>query len=365
MALRTLHDPDDAADALQEAMISAFRRAAEFRGDAAVTTWLYRIVVNACLDQLRRRAARPTVPTEDEATLDALGQRHGGPAPDPAPASDTALDVEAALRLLPDGQRAALILVDMLGYSVATAADVLGVSPGTVKSRCARGRARLLPHLAHLRDTGPPPGPPRNQTTAGYVSPSQGVPPPQAVLAAGGQADAAAARPGGRSPARATRANRPRQPTSGHRRKEGAQTMIGHPDADTLAACREGLLGRRRSARIRAHLARCSRCASLDHELAAVTSLLASAPAPRIPDELAARLDTVLAAESAARARGESPAADGIPATAGGIPATAGATTGAADGGSGPAGRAGPHPAGPAPPARRGRGASPRCAPPR
>jgi RNA polymerase sigma-70 factor, ECF subfamily len=192
VALRTLHDPDDAADALQEAMISAFRRAAEFRGDAAVTTWLHRIVVNACLDQLRRRAARPAVPSDDEAALDALGQRHGGPAPDPAPASDTALDVEAALRLLPDGQRAALVLVDMLGYSVATAADVLGVSPGTVKSRCARGRARLLPHLAHLRDTGPPQDPPRNQTSAGYVSPSRGGPPPQRA-----QPASAAARPGG------------------------------------------------------------------------------------------------------------------------------------------------------------------------
>jgi hypothetical protein len=113
--------------------------------------------------------------------------------------------------------------------------------------------------------------------------------------------------------------------------------MIGHPDADTLATCREGLLGRRRAARIRAHLARCSRCASLDRELAAVTTQLASAPAPRIPDELAARLDTVLAAESAARARGESPAADGIP-------ATAGATAGVADGRSGPARQAGPRP---------------------
>src|SRR5215469_15815580 len=110
--------------------------------------------------------------------------------------------------------------------------------------------------------------------------------------------------------------------------------MIGHPDADTLAACREGLLGSRRSARIRAHLARCSRCASLDHELAAVTTLLASAPAPRIPDELAARLDTVLAAESAARARGERPATpDGVP---------AGATAGPANGRTGPAGQAGP-----------------------
>jgi RNA polymerase sigma-70 factor, ECF subfamily len=188
VALRTLHDPDDAADALQEAMISAFRRAAEFRGDAAVTTWLYRIVVNACLDQLRRKASRPTVPADDEAALDALGQRQGGAAPDPAPASDTALDVEAALQLLPAGQRAALVLVDMLGYSVAAAADVLGVSPGTVKSRCARGRARLLPHLAHLRDTGPP----RNQKTAGYVSPSRGVPPAQ-----GAQPTSAAARPGG------------------------------------------------------------------------------------------------------------------------------------------------------------------------
>ncbi len=187
MALRTLRDPDDAADALQEAMISAFRRAAEFRGEAAVTTWLHRIVVNACLDQLRRKAARPTVPAEDGEALDRLGRA----APDPAPASDTALDVEAALQLLPAGQRAALVLVDMLGYSVATAADALDVSPGTVKSRCARGRARLLPHLAHLRESGDPPGQPRNQMAAGYVSPSRSAAEP------GAQPTAAAARPGG------------------------------------------------------------------------------------------------------------------------------------------------------------------------
>jgi hypothetical protein len=138
------------------------------------------------------------------------------------------------------------------------------------------------------------------------------------------------------SPARTSRATRPRQPTSEPPRKEGAQTIIGHPDADPLAACREGLLGTRRSSRIRKHLARCSRCASLDHELAAVTTLLASAPAPKIPDELAARLDTVLAAESAARARGESPATDGIHATDG-IPATVGARASPADGQAAPA----------------------------
>src|SRR5271169_7146240 len=58
VALRTVCDPEEAADALQDAMISAFRRAADFRGDSAVTTWLHRIVVNASLDLLRRRSAR-------------------------------------------------------------------------------------------------------------------------------------------------------------------------------------------------------------------------------------------------------------------------------------------------------------------
>lgn len=84
--------------------------------------------------------------------------------------------------------------------------------------------------------------------------------------------------------------------------------MTGHCDADVLAEFREGLLGRRRSARIRAHLAGCSRCASLSGGLAEVTALLASAPVPRMPDELAARLDGVLAAESAARAQARTPA---------------------------------------------------------
>src|ERR1700750_273957 len=61
VALRTVCDPDEAADALQDAMVSAFRRAADFRGESAVTTWLHRIVVNASLDRLRRRAARPAL----------------------------------------------------------------------------------------------------------------------------------------------------------------------------------------------------------------------------------------------------------------------------------------------------------------
>ena len=62
IALRTLGDPDDAADAVQEALVSAYRRAAMFRGDAAVRTWLRRIVVNTCIDRIRHERVRPTEP---------------------------------------------------------------------------------------------------------------------------------------------------------------------------------------------------------------------------------------------------------------------------------------------------------------
>jgi RNA polymerase sigma-70 factor (ECF subfamily) len=180
VALRTLCDPDEAADALQEAMISAFRRASDFRGDSAVTTWLHRIVVNAALDRLRRKAARPATPTGDERILEVLaGQSTALPVTDPTSAREITLDVEAALRFLPPEQRAALVLVDMLGYPVADAAEVLGISPGTVKSRCARGRARLAPHLEHLRQPGGSSdgqshGTTGNRTTTGRVSPGQG-----------------------------------------------------------------------------------------------------------------------------------------------------------------------------------------------
>src|ERR1035438_50220 len=75
VALRTVCDPEEAADALQDAMVSAFRRAADFRGESAVTTWLHRIVVNASLDRLRRRAARPATNGMDERALDALARR--------------------------------------------------------------------------------------------------------------------------------------------------------------------------------------------------------------------------------------------------------------------------------------------------
>ena len=149
VAVRTTGDPEDASDALQDALVSAYRNAGSFRGDAAVTTWLHRIVVNACLDRLRRRQARPTVPLPDAESAAFVARTAS------RPDLDTAMVVHAALAQLPAEQRVALVLLDMQGYSVAEIAALLGVAEGTVKSRCARGRARLAVILGHLR---PEPG---------------------------------------------------------------------------------------------------------------------------------------------------------------------------------------------------------------
>jgi len=148
VALRTLHDQEEAADALQDALISAFRRADSYRGDAAVTTWLHRIVVNACLDRARRLAVRRSDPLpEDDSGATRLPPSPRDGVESAAEDSVRGAAVRAALRELPPEQRAALVLVDMEGYSVQETAQLLGCAPGTVKSRCSRGRARLLPLL--------------------------------------------------------------------------------------------------------------------------------------------------------------------------------------------------------------------------
>jgi RNA polymerase sigma-70 factor (ECF subfamily) len=164
VAVRTIGDRDEAADAVQDALLSAFRRAHTFRGEAAVSTWLHRIVVNACLDRMRRRAARPTVPLEPVEPADRT---------DTAAATDLKLDLQRALAQLPDGQRLALVMVDLHGLSVAEAAEVLGVAEGTVKSRCARGRAALGalltdPDRGNPRAAGSvPPGTQHRMTVSG------------------------------------------------------------------------------------------------------------------------------------------------------------------------------------------------------
>ncbi|MFD9570991.1 RNA polymerase sigma factor SigM [Streptomyces sp. NPDC059982] len=150
VALRTLGDREEAADAVQDALVSAYRAAHTFRGDSAVTTWLHRITVNACLDRARKAASRRTSPLDDTDRLERLLEPHES-AEAPAERQDLHRQLLAALGTLPPDQRAALVLVDMQGYPVAEAALILGVPTGTVKSRCARGRAKLLPLLTHLR----------------------------------------------------------------------------------------------------------------------------------------------------------------------------------------------------------------------
>jgi RNA polymerase sigma-70 factor (ECF subfamily) len=163
VAMRTMGDRHEAADALQDAMVSAFRGAAGYRGDAAVTTWLHRVVVNACLDRMRRAKVRPTSPLPDAEPAD-LRDEHAR--------TETRLDVRAALAALPEHQRQALVLVDMHGMTVAEAAAVLDVAEGTVKSRCARGRAALAPLLR------PAAGPGNLSTSRSVPSPSPGPPEP-------------------------------------------------------------------------------------------------------------------------------------------------------------------------------------------
>ncbi len=199
VALRTTGNREDAADGLQDGLVAAYRRAGSFRGEAAVTTWLHRVVVNACLDRLRAARVRRAEPLPDD--LEEYAARSVGglpPTVPPAAADPGELSVAAerrravldALATLAPEQRAALVLVDMEGYPVAEVAAMLDCPPGTVKSRCSRGRARLAVLLGVLaddrdagdeghRDAGNPPGaaPVRSSTAPRAPPTTPGTPP--------------------------------------------------------------------------------------------------------------------------------------------------------------------------------------------
>ncbi|GAY09663.1 RNA polymerase sigma factor SigM [Pseudonocardia sp. N23] len=144
VAVGILRNAEDAREAVQEALLTAFRRLDGFRGDAALGTWLHRILVNVCIDRLRRDRTRRAEPWPDHDVPDRR--------PDPSHTATTRLDVVQALALLPVEQRVAIELVDVQGHPVADAARILDVPTGTVKSRCARGRLRLAELLGHLRE---------------------------------------------------------------------------------------------------------------------------------------------------------------------------------------------------------------------
>jgi RNA polymerase sigma-70 factor, ECF subfamily len=145
LCLRMCRDRQDADDATQEALLAVVRGLPRFDGRAAFSTWVYRVATNACLDELRRRRRRPEPVAEDHPGL-------AGPAATEDPAdgavrSDTREDLRAALADLPEEFRAPVVLRDVLDLDYAEIAEVLELPPGTVRSRIARGRARLADAL--------------------------------------------------------------------------------------------------------------------------------------------------------------------------------------------------------------------------
>lgn len=139
---RVLINAEDARDAAQNALIAIAQHITEFDGNAAFTTWAYRITVNAALDEVRRRNRRPEPHETLEAT--AIG--------DTTHAVDDRLLLDAALATLLPEFRAVLVLRDLLGLDYAEIAAVLDVPPGTVRSRIARGRAQLASALGNSLD---------------------------------------------------------------------------------------------------------------------------------------------------------------------------------------------------------------------
>lgn len=144
VCLRMTGNDADAADATQDALVAVVRGLGRFDGRSRFSTWVYRVAVNVCLDELRRRRRRPE-PRGDRSLDRAVGVAGG--------AVETVvadrLDVDAALRTLPPEFRAAVVLRDLCDLDYAEIAEVLGIPPGTVRSRIARGRAAVAERLGN------------------------------------------------------------------------------------------------------------------------------------------------------------------------------------------------------------------------
>ena len=150
----------DGADAAQEALLAIVRGLPRFDGRAQFSTWAYRVTTNVCLDELRKRKRRPIVGLGDRDENDDIAD----PSDDAPLLEDQVgdrLDLDAALAQLPTDFRAAVVLRDVCQLDYAEIAEVLGIPPGTVRSRISRGRVAL----ANLM-TGNPDRPPDVQRTS-------------------------------------------------------------------------------------------------------------------------------------------------------------------------------------------------------
>jgi RNA polymerase sigma-70 factor (ECF subfamily) len=140
-----------ANDALQEACITIFKTARSFRGESKVFTWVYRIVSNACIDQLRKEKTRTSMNIEDD-SLSFIGDV----ASDFSDKKITEIAVKRALATLSKDQREAVSLVWIEGYTIDEASEILAIPLGTVKSRCDRGKKALADILRELDPTREP-----------------------------------------------------------------------------------------------------------------------------------------------------------------------------------------------------------------
>ncbi len=161
-AFRIMGDSSDAADATQEALISAFRKLHSYRG-GSFKAWLSRIVTNACYDELRRRKRRPSVSMDelgsetiqpDETADGFLPSGQEGPEA-AAMRGELADAIQDCLDDLPDEFRVVAVLADVQGYGYQEVAQVVGKPLGTIKSRLARARARLRDCLQAYRELLP------------------------------------------------------------------------------------------------------------------------------------------------------------------------------------------------------------------
>ncbi len=157
VAYRILGEPDAAADATQNAFLSAFKAMRKFRG-GSFKAWVMRIVTNACYDLLRAKQRRPTSSLDDLP----VEADHTSYLRDPAEQPGEYVErqelnqaIQAAILTLPVEQRTVLVLSDVQGFSYQEIAEVTGLSLGTVKSRLSRGRAKLRDRLQEQRELLP------------------------------------------------------------------------------------------------------------------------------------------------------------------------------------------------------------------
>ena len=153
LALRMVHDPEDAADMAQESFIKAFKSLKAFKGNSKFSVWLYRITMNVCTDFLRSKSRAQTVSltVDDGDELTELSVPDtGGSAEDKLMQKLTREAVRKGLDALPEDYRAPLVLRELHGLSYAEIADVLKLEEGTVKSRIFRARKKLCEYL--IRD---------------------------------------------------------------------------------------------------------------------------------------------------------------------------------------------------------------------